>query len=139
MSKSRQTYQGAVYSWHCDHMGHMNVMHYVGKFDEATWNFFSSAGLQGKAMREDKKGVVAVEQSIKYKSELLAGDVITIHSEVVEFGDKSIKFRHEMRNAETGVVAAVTTLTGLYFDKVARKAISLPDQVKTNLQTALDA
>ncbi|WP_339863459.1 thioesterase family protein [Paremcibacter congregatus] len=139
MSKSRQTYQGAVYSWHCDHMGHMNVMHYVGKFDEATWNFFSTVGLQGKAMREDKKGVVAVEQSIKYKSELLAGDVITIHSKVVEFGDKSIKFRHEMRNAETGVVAAVTTLTGLYFDKVARKAISLPDQVKTNLQTALDA
>tara|TARA_R110002096_G_scaffold320929_2_gene514928 strand:- start:5304 stop:5666 length:363 start_codon:yes stop_codon:yes gene_type:complete len=120
-------------------MGHMNVMHYVGKFDEATWNFFSTVGLQGKAMREDKKGVVAVEQSIKYKSELLAGDVITIHSKVVEFGDKSIKFRHEMRNAETGVVAAVTTLTGLYFDKVARKAISLPDQVKTNLQTALDA
>jgi acyl-CoA thioester hydrolase len=31
------TYRGVVYPWHCDHMGHMNVMWYVGRFDEATW------------------------------------------------------------------------------------------------------
>ena len=29
------TYRGTVYPWHCDHVGHMNVMWYVGKFDEA--------------------------------------------------------------------------------------------------------
>ena len=38
------SYRGAVYPWQCDHMGHMNVMWYVGKFDEATWNFFSDSG-----------------------------------------------------------------------------------------------
>jgi hypothetical protein len=32
------TYRGVVHQWHCDHMGHMNVMWFVGKFDEATWN-----------------------------------------------------------------------------------------------------
>src|SRR6185295_20168046 len=36
------TYRGAVYPWHCDHMGHMNVMWYVGKFDEANWNLFAA-------------------------------------------------------------------------------------------------
>ena len=39
------TYRGTVYPWHCDHMGHMNVMWYVGKFDEATWHFFNAIGL----------------------------------------------------------------------------------------------
>ena len=29
------TYRGAVYPYECDHMGHMNVSHYVRKFDEA--------------------------------------------------------------------------------------------------------
>lgn len=134
MKKSSQTYQGTIFPWHCDHMDHMNVMHYVGKFDEATWHFFSSVGLQGQKMRDTKKGIVAVEQNIQYKGELIAGDLITIHSELVEFTDKSIKFRHEMRNSETGNVAAITTLTGLYFDKVKRKAISLPDEVKAKLQ-----
>ncbi|MCK5424300.1 MAG: thioesterase family protein, partial [Emcibacter sp.] len=128
MEKEILTYQGAVFPWHCDHMGHMNVMYYVGKFDEATWNLFSTIGLQGKSMRDEQKGMVAVEQNIQYKGELMAGDVITIHSEIVEYTDKSIKFRHEMRNIELGSLAAVTVLTGLYFDKVKRKAISLPDE-----------
>lgn len=135
MGQPTLTYQGAVFPWHCDHMGHMNVMYYVGKFDEATWNLFSSIGLQGKRMRDEKKGMVAVEQNIQYKGELMAGDVITIHSEIVECGDKSIKFRHEMRNIETGAVAAITILTGLYFDKVARIAISLPDDIKAKVQS----
>jgi hypothetical protein len=28
------TYRVVVYPWQCDHKGHMNVMWYVGKFDE---------------------------------------------------------------------------------------------------------
>jgi uncharacterized protein (TIGR00369 family) len=39
------TYRGTVYPWHCDHMNHMNVMYYVGKFDEATWNLMSHIGM----------------------------------------------------------------------------------------------
>jgi len=35
------TYRGIVYPWHCDHMGHMNVMWYVAKFDEATWTLMA--------------------------------------------------------------------------------------------------
>ena len=134
MENSKQTYQGAVYPWHCDQMGHMNVMYYVGKFDEATWHFFSSIGLRASEMRDGKEGLVAVEQNIKYKAELFAGDIITIHSKIVEYGDKSLKFKHEMRNSETDVVVATTILTGLYFDKVTRKAINLPRHITEKLQ-----
>ena len=45
MTSMIETYRGAVYPWHCDHMGHMNVMWYVGKFDEATWNLAAMMGL----------------------------------------------------------------------------------------------
>lgn len=137
MDKLQQTYQGTIYPWHCDHMGHMNVMYYVGKFDEATWHLFSTVDLSGRKMREDKKGLVAVEQHIQYKAELMAGDIITITSQILECKDKSIKFRHEMRNAESGDIAAITTLTGLYFDKVKRKATSLPDEVKAKIQSLI--
>ena len=41
MSEAVITYRGTVYPWHCDHMSHMNVMWYVSKFDEATWQFFN--------------------------------------------------------------------------------------------------
>ena len=46
------TYRGTVYPWQCDHVGHMNIMWYVGKFDEANWNFFAQLGLTPSYLRE---------------------------------------------------------------------------------------
>jgi len=45
------TYRGTVYPWHCDHMGHMNVMWYVGKFDEGTWHILAKAGATPSRMQ----------------------------------------------------------------------------------------
>jgi len=44
-SMEEATYRGTVYPWQCDHVGHMNIMWYVGKFDEANWNFFARSGV----------------------------------------------------------------------------------------------
>ena len=99
------TYKGTVYPWHCDHVGHMNVMWYTGKFDEATWNLFAELGITPSYLREQQRGMVAVQQTTSYKQELLAGDVIEIRSEVLEIRDKVIRFKHEMRNIETNTVA----------------------------------
>ena len=52
MTELPVTYRGVVYPWHCDHMNHMNVMWYVGKFDEATWNLFALVGLTRAVLRE---------------------------------------------------------------------------------------
>ena len=38
------TYKGCVYPWQCDQIGHMNIMWYVGKFDEANWNHLARVG-----------------------------------------------------------------------------------------------
>jgi acyl-CoA thioester hydrolase len=116
------TYRGVVYPWHCDHMGHMNVMWYVGKFDEATWQLMSSVGLTPAVMRDGGTGMVAVEQHIAYKRELVAGDVLSIHSSLLEVKDKVLRFTHEMRNDATGDVAATTVLVGVHLDVNSRKA-----------------
>lgn len=123
------TYRGMVYPWHCDHMGHMNVMWYVGKFDEATWHLFASMGITPTYIRDNERGMVAVEQRIGYKRELLAGDVITIRSGVLEMKDKVIRFCHEMRNEETGEIVAITVLTGIHIDRRIRKSCPFPEDV----------
>lgn len=123
------TYRGAVYPWHCDQMGHMNVMWYVGKFDEATWQFFTALGITPTYIRDNERGMVAVEQRISYKRELRAGDVITIRTGILEIKDKVIRFCHEMRNEETGEIAAITVLTGVHLDRKVRKACPFPAEV----------
>ena len=78
MSEPMLTYRGTVYPWQCDHVGHMNVMWYVGKFDEATWQFFCAIGLSPSYLRSCHRGMAAVDQHISYLRELHAGDVVTI-------------------------------------------------------------
>ena len=74
------TYRGTVYPWQCDHVGHMNIMWYVGKFDEANWNLFARLGLTPSYLRESGRGMAAVQQNITYKRELLAGDIVEVRS-----------------------------------------------------------
>jgi acyl-CoA thioester hydrolase len=130
MSGGFLSYRGAVYPWQCDHMGHMNVMWYVGKFDEATWNFFAELGLTRAYLQANGRGMAAVEQVIQYKKELMAGDTVAVHSAVVDINEKVLRFRHEMRNPQSGEVAATTALTAVFLDTAARKAAPFPAEIQ---------
>ena len=130
MAEPIETYRGIVYPWHCDHVGHMNVMWYVGKFDEATWNLFASMGVTAAFLKENRRGMAAVQQNIGYKRELLAGDIVEVKSRVEEMREKVIRFTHEMLNAETGEVAALCELTAVHLDRQARKSIAFEDAIR---------
>lgn len=134
MSNSILTARSVVYPWHCDHMGHMNVMWYVGKFDDATWHLFALLGLTPSFLRENNRGMAAVHQEITYKRELHAGDIISISSSIVEVKEKVIRFTHEMHNEETKELAAVTTLTAVYLDTQGRKSCPLPADIRERAQ-----
>ena len=125
----RETYRGTVYPWQCDHMGHMNVMWYVGKFDEATWHLFHAIGITATFLREQRRGMAAVEQRIQYRRELRAGAVISIRSTFVEVRDKVVRFVHEMKDEESGETAALCELTGVHIDTQTRKSCPLPGDI----------
>ena len=72
------TYRGATYPWQCDHMGHMNIMWYVNKFDEANWNTFAKIGINPSYLRVGKFGMAGVQQNITYRRELIPGDIIEV-------------------------------------------------------------
>lgn len=124
-----ETYRGVVYPAQLDHIGHMNVQYYVSKFDEATWHLFAKIGITSGYIREQKKGMAAVEQHIKYKSEVMAGDLLVIKSCILEMREKVILFEHIMYNAETNSEVASCTLTGVHIDRVLRKACPLPKEI----------
>jgi acyl-CoA thioester hydrolase len=127
---STVTYRGTVYPWHCDHMGHMNVMWYVGKFDEATWQLLAMLGLTPGRFRQDGAAMAAVEQRVLYKRELHAGDLVTIRSAVRRVDEKAITIGHELLNDETREVAATMTIVGVHIDAATRKARPLPSDVR---------
>ncbi len=132
MSELPITYRGAVYPWHCDHVGHMNVMWYTGKFDEGTWNMFAMLGITPKFLRDNERGMAAIEQKTSYLRELHAGDIVTIRSRLLHLEGKKIRFIHEMYNGETDALAATTDLMGLFLDTEIRRACPFPEDILAN-------
>ena len=131
------TYKGTVYPWHCDQMGHMNVMWYVGKFDEAIWHFFNDIGLKASVMRGENMGIVAAEQKLKYFKECLAGDIVSVKSSIISVSDKTMTIKHDMYLTETDEIAASSEIICIYFDKKLRRAKNLPEDVRQTLKDLL--
>ena len=138
-SELLETYRGAVYPWHCDHMGHMNVMWYVGKFDEGTWNLFATMGITAAFLKENQRGMAAVQQNITYKRELRAGDTVLVRSAFLEVREKVAKFVHEMVNAQTGDISAICLLTGVFMDARTRKSTPFPADMVARAQSLVRA
>lgn len=137
MAPGLLTYKGIVYPWHCDHMGHMNVMWYVGKFDEATWALVAYLGLDAQALARAGRGMAALEQHITYQREAVAGDQIEVYSSLLDIQDKTLKFRHNMYDVISGDIAATSEIIGLYMDTSVRKGTPLPDAVRGAAQKML--
>ena len=125
-----ETYRGVVYPYHLDHMGHMNVQWYAAKFDEATWQFFARLGVTPGYIRERERGMAAVEQLVRYRREVRAGDVLVIRTRVLEIREKSVRFLHVMSCCETGDEVASCEQVAVHLDRAARRACRFPEEIR---------
>ena len=128
------TYRGVIHPWQCDLMGHMNVVHYVSKFDDAAWQFFSMLGADLKYFEKKHCGVAALQQNISYKAELHAGNTVTIRSGVIGIKEKVFTMVHEMRNDATGDISAVMILTAVHFNTRKRKSCPFPKEIRKSAE-----
>jgi acyl-CoA thioester hydrolase len=129
MNRIGITYRGTVQQWHCDHMGHMNVMWYIGKFDEATWNLAAMMGLTTQYLKSRHRGMAAVDQRIAYKSEALPGDVVTVRTAMLDVKPKVVRFVHEMRRGDLGDHLATLLVTAVHIDTQARKSVPFETEI----------
>lgn len=133
-----ETYRGIVYPHQMDHMDHMNVQWYTSKFDEATWHLFSTVGITSDYIRENNRGMAALEQNTKYKSEVKTGDRLVVKSRFLEVKDKTIRFFHIMFNAETHSEVATTELVAVHLDRNERRACSLPEDIREKCKALIE-
>lgn len=136
---SIETYRGFVYPWSMDHIGHMNVQFYTARFDEATWHFFARIGITPGFLKENKRGMAALDQRTQYKQEVHAGSLLHITTELLEIKRKTVRFLHRMFNSETGQEVATTELVAAFLDAEARRATEFPQAILDAAQALLEA
>src|SRR3972149_2171075 len=128
-SGALETYRGVVYPWHIDQIGHRNLQFAAARFDEATWHFLAAIGITPAYLKANGRGMAAVDQHTRYKEELHAGALIRVTSELLEIKQKSVRFRHRMYNAQTGVEVAVLDMVGVRLDTTTRRSAPLPQDI----------
>ena len=128
-----ETYRGVVYPWHCDHLNHMNVQHYVGMFDQASWHLLEAVGISFADGEERGETLVDAQHTIQYKVEQRAGSLVRIESAFTRLGTKSLTFLHRLINCKTGVLAATSEIVEVYFDLKTRTSVPIPDELREKI------
>jgi acyl-CoA thioester hydrolase len=129
MAVEIETYRNTIYPWQCDNMGHMNTQFYCGIFDAASFHMLSRLGPYAE-LEPLGQGWADVKQTIEYKHETRAGALVHVKSELLRAGGKSVAFRHDMLNSETGALHATSQNITVLFDLKARKAVPLSDAIR---------
>ncbi|RMG26902.1 MAG: acyl-CoA thioesterase [Bacteroidetes bacterium] len=129
-----QSYRGAVMTWECDSNGHMNVMHYINKYELGGRNLIAEMGLSKNYMRDRNWGVAVLEQHVRYLQEVFEDDVLYIESCIKELSNKVFTFYHEMKHAMTHETVSTATIKLVLLDKEKRKAVPIPQDLREKFQ-----
>lgn len=124
-----ETYRGVVYPWQCDAMGHMNTQFYAALYDGATLHFLARLCKQAE-LKKLNHGWADVQQLIRYERELLAGALPVVRTSLVRLGNKSIEYRHQLCDAETGGVHSTSDQVTVLFDLERRASAPLSDAIR---------
>lgn len=128
------TFVGVAHPWMCDVMGHMNVRHYAGMFDDASFQLLGH--IAGK-IPDDGFGWADVRATTEYKQEVPAGDLLTIRSQVLKVGRSSITYRQMMMGSLDGKLRAINETTAVCFDKIARCSAELAPDMRVRAERLL--
>ncbi|MEU1180926.1 acyl-CoA thioesterase [Streptomyces sp. NPDC005820] len=114
-----------VRGYETDVQGHVNQSVYINYAEHARWSLLRAAGISQTELTGQGVGPVALETTIRYRRELLAGDEIDV-SCVFEWGDgKTFRIRQTISRAD-GTVAAELTAVGGLLDLKERRMVANP-------------
>ncbi|MFF5476672.1 acyl-CoA thioesterase [Streptomyces sp. NPDC012935] len=117
-----------VRGYETDVQGHLNQAVYLNYAEHARWALLHAAGISQTGLTSKGVGPVALETTIRYKRELLAGDEVEVTCAFTWGGGKTFTIEQTIRKAD-GTVAAEITAVGGILDLQERRLVARPDEV----------
>ncbi|MFI9246202.1 acyl-CoA thioesterase [Streptomyces sp. NPDC053086] len=125
-----------VRGYETDTQGHLNQAVYLNYAEHARWSLLHAAGISQARLVGQGVGPVALETTVRYLRELLAGDEVDVTC-AFEWGTgKTFRIRQEIRKAD-GTLAAELTAVGGLLNLAERKLVADPREVFKELATDL--
>ncbi|MEU9517659.1 acyl-CoA thioesterase [Streptomyces sp. NPDC048224] len=116
-----------VRGYETDTQGHLNQSVYLNYAEHARWSLLQAAGIRQAELVAGGVGPVALETTVRYRRELLAGDEVTV-SCAFEWGEgKTFRIRQVVTKADGTVAAEIDAVGGL-MDLTERRLVPDPRQ-----------
>ncbi|MET8243836.1 acyl-CoA thioesterase [Streptomyces sp. NPDC005202] len=116
-----------VRGYETDVQGHLNQAVYLNYAEHARWSLLQAAGISQARLMSKGVGPVALETTIRYQRELLAGDEVDVTCGFEWGGGKTFRIRQTIRKTDGTVAAEITAVGGL-LDLKARKLVAHPQE-----------
>ena len=116
-----------VRGYETDVQGHLNQAVYLSYAEHARWSLLQAAGIDQAGLIAKGVGPVALESTIRYQRELLAGEEVDVTCAFEWPGGKTFRVHQTIRKTDGTVAAEVTGVGGL-LDLKARKLVAEPQK-----------
>ncbi|MCM1975295.1 MULTISPECIES: thioesterase family protein [Streptomyces] len=114
-----------VRGYETDVQGHLNQAVYLQYAEHARWSLLHAAGITQSALQAKGVGPVALETTVRYRRELLAGDETEVTCAFLWGEGKTFRIEQTIRKTDGTVAAEITAVGGL-MDLTARKLLADP-------------
>ncbi|WP_314220415.1 acyl-CoA thioesterase [Streptomyces zaehneri] len=123
-----------VRGYETDVQGHLNQSVYINYAEHARWSLLQAAGITQAGLLAKGVGPVALETTIRYRRELLAGDEVDVTCVFEWGGGKTFRIRQTISKADGTVSAQLTSVGGL-LDLEERRMVADPTAYFKELAT----
>ncbi|MDT0387699.1 acyl-CoA thioesterase [Streptomyces dubilierae] len=117
-----------VRGYETDVQGHLNQAVYLNYAEHARWSLLRAAGISQSALIGSGVGPVALETTIRYLRELLAGDEAEVTCAFLWSGGKTFRIEQSVVKTD-GTVAAEISAVGGILGLEKRKLVADPAEV----------
>ncbi|MFF9045038.1 acyl-CoA thioesterase [Streptomyces parvulus] len=114
-----------VRGYETDTQGHLNQAVYLNYAEHARWSLLAAAGIRQADLVARGVGPVALETTIRFRRELLAGDETEVTC-AFEWGESKTFRIHQVIRKQDGTVAAEVESVGGLMDLRARRLVPDP-------------
>ncbi|EQB37995.1 MULTISPECIES: acyl-CoA thioesterase [Virgibacillus] len=118
-----------------DAAGHVNNVSYFFYFEEARTKFFKIVCPE----RNDALNFILASITCDYISQAYAGQELKLYTYVTNVGGKSFTIGHTLSDKATGIEIAKTTAITVCFNYAEQKTIEIPNELRQNLTSYLQA
>lgn len=131
-----ETYRGVVRETDCLD-GSISRRSLIHRMSDAAGHLGIYDARNDEAWAGKRVGSAAVDYRLDYLRPVPPGTLIALRSGFTGFEEKTLRFGHWLIDCETGEALARMAVIALFFDLDARKALPLPANLRTRLQTML--